>query len=382
MDEDKKLSRRTLFGAGMGAAAAAGLAATPTLAAPVGAAPRQSSQRTDGAYETVPLAVDAWTLGVVQSRVMPVDAANPDKKRRSNVEHMCFLIDAAQSWGGKKDLLFFHEFPITGWDDSWDRKQAMRVAIDIPGPETEQLAKKARQYGCWLVFGSYARDPAWPGHLLSITTVMNDKGEIVARDWKARNIKGVFQGFELFTTTVHDVLDQYVEMYGWDAVVPVIRTPLGNLATSSLQREPEYFRALAMKGAEVILRTATGGFSRPDIQVTSLYNGVYTAVCNNAVSPDNGAFFEDSGGAGASAIYGPQGELLAEANSVMETPVEARIPIAAFRARHRQPNIHTELYVREYDAYRGRYPAGLFSTYQPNDGQDALRYLKDKSRWK
>ena len=137
-----------------------------------------------------------------------------------------------------------------------------------------------------------------------------------------------------------------------------------------------------MKGAEVILRTATGGFSRPDIQVTSLYNGVYTAVCNNAVSPDNGAFFEDSGGAGASAIYGPQGELLAEANSVMETPVEARIPIAAFRARHRQPNIHTELYVREYDAYRSRYPAGLFSTYQPSDGQDALRYLKDKSRWK
>lgn len=382
MSEHSKLSRRGLFGAGLSAAAAAGLA-SPAAAVQPGAKPGTPTDlRPDGTYDTVPLAVDAWTLGVMQSRVIPVDAAAPEKKRKSNVEHMCFLIDAAQAWGGKKDLLFFHEFPITGWDYTWDRKQALRVAIDIPGPETEMLAKKARQHGCWLVFGSYAKDPAWPDHLLSITTVMNDKGEIVDRGWKARNIKGVFQGFELFTTTIHDVLDRYVEMYGWDAVVPVIRTPLGNIATSSVQREPEYFRAMAMKGAEIILRTASGGFSKPDILATSLYNGVYTAVCNNSVSPDNGSFFEDSGGAGGSAIYGPMGELIAEANSPMETPVEARIPIAAFRARHRQPNVHAELFMHEYEAYRGRYPDSLLSKYLPTDGKDALRYLKDKSRWK
>lgn len=381
MANDNNISRRALFGAGLTAAALSGLT-TPAVAADPNKAKADTNLRPDGTYETVPLAMDAWTLGVVQSRVIPVDSDAPEKKRKSNVDHMCFLIDAAQSWGGKKDLLFFHEFPITGWNYTWDRKQALRVAIDIPGPETEQLAKKARQHGCWLVFGSYARDPAWPDHLLSITTVMNDKGEIVGRDWKARNIKGVFAGFELFTTTIHDVLDRYVEMYGWDAVVPILRTPLGNLATSSIQREPEYFRAMAMKGAEVILRTASGGFSKPDIQATALYNGAYTAVCNNAVSPDNGYFFEDAGGSGGSAIYDPMGEMIAEANSPMETLVSARIPIAQFRARRRQPNVHSELFMHEYEAYRGRYPDSLLSKYLPSDGADALRYLRDKTRWK
>ena len=58
---------------------------------------------------------------------------------------------------------------------------------------------------------------------------MNDKGEIVDRHWKARNLKGFFGGRkELFTTTIYDVLDRYVEMYGPDAVLPVTRTPPGS----------------------------------------------------------------------------------------------------------------------------------------------------------
>lgn len=373
------LSRRAILGVG---AAAAGALAGPVAAQTAAPAATRTTLKTDGGYDTVPLALDAWTLGVVQSRVMPIDAGSPDKQRRANVDHMCFLIDAAQAYGGKKELLFFHEFPITGWNYTWDRKQALRVAIDIPGPETERLAQKARQHGCWLVFGSYARDPAWPDHLLSITTVMDNKGAIVGKVWKARNIKGVFQGFELFTTTIHDVLDRFVEMYGPHAVVPVLRTSIGNLAASSIQREPEYFRAMAMKGVEVVLRTATGGFTKADMQATSLYNGVYTAVCNNAVSPDNGYFMEDAGGSGGSAIFGPSGDEIATANSAMETMVTAHIPIKAFRASHRQPIVHTELFAPEFGAYRGPYAPNLFAGYLPSSGEDAKRFLADKGRWK
>jgi hypothetical protein len=177
------------------------------------------------------------------------------------------------------------------------------------------------------------------------------------------------------------VLDRYVEMYGADAVVPVTRTPLGNLCTSSIQREPEYFRAMAMKGAEVILRTATGGFTPADIQATSMYNQVYTAIANNSASPNNGLYFEDAGG-GGSAIYDPSGEMIEKAETAFETLVTARIPIKDFRARHRQPIVHTELVMPVYDAYRSKYPPSLFSAYQPKDINDSGRYLKDKSRWK
>ena len=123
-----------------------------------------------------------------------------------------------------------------------------------------------------LVFGSYVRDPDWPKSVLSITTIMNDKGEIVDKHWKARNIKGVFGGgIELFTTTIYDVLDRYVEMYGSDRVIPIARTPIGNIATSSVQREPELFRAMAMKGAETdfagqIIRTANAHANRVAVQ--------------------------------------------------------------------------------------------------------------------
>lgn len=374
----ERYNRREMFGAGLGLAAGAAL--LPTAAEALTNGPRPLTMQPDGGYATVPLSKDAWTLGVVQSRVIAVDAASPAKGRRANLDHMCDLIDYASGFSGSKDLLFFHEFPITGYNYKWTIGDARRVAIELPGEETEILGKKAREKGTWLVFGSYVRDPDWPDSLLSITTIMNDKGEIVDKHWKARNIKGVFFGFELFTTTIYDVLDRYVEMYGLDAVVPVTRTPLGNIATSSVQREPELFRAMAMKGAEVILRTASGGFTPADIAATSLYNNVYTAVANNAASPGNGLYFEDAGG-GGSGIYGPDGEPLSIAPTAFETCVTTRIPIKDFRARHRQPIVHSELVMPVFEAYRSKYPPGLFSTYQPKDVQDAGRYLKDKSRW-
>ena len=336
----------------------------------------------DGNYEKVELAKSVIRLSVVQSRIRGVDINRIKSTRRDNLNHMLELIDAANNWGGKKDLLLFHEFPITGYSNQWNRQELLKVAIEIPGEETEAIGKKAREYGCYIVFGSYAKDPAWSNHILSITTIIAPDGTVVDKHWKARNIKGVFgPGFELFTTTIYDVLDEYVDMYGWDAVLPVTRTPIGNIATSSVQREPELFRALAMKGAEIILRTATGGFNPLDVRATSFYNGVYTAIVNNAVSPDNPGFLPDSG-SGGTAIYAPDGELIERANSVHESSVTATIPIAEFRARHYPPSVHMELYRPVFDRYINRYPPNLFSSYQPQDTADAFRYLSEKDVWK
>lgn len=336
----------------------------------------------DGDYDKVELAKPVIRLSVVQSRVRAVDVNRIQPTRQDNLNHMLELIDAANNWGGVKDLLLFHEFPITGYSNKWNREDVLKIALEIPGSETEAIGKKAKEYGSYIVFGSYAKDPAWQNHVLSITTIIGPDGTVIARHWKARNIKGVFgPGFELFTTTIYDVLDRYVEMYGWDAVVPVTRTPIGNIATSSVQREPELFRAFAIKGAEIILRTATGGFKPLDIQATSLYNGVYTAIVNNAVSPNNPGFLPD-GGSGGSAIYGPDGELIKSANSEHETSVTATIPLADFRASHYPPSVHMELYRPIFKKYVNRYPPNLFSSYQPQDTTDAFRYLSDKDVWK
>ena len=338
------------------------------------------SMRSDGTYEVVPLQKSSVRLGIVQSRVRGVSIDNLHEDRQANLAHMLEQIDNAFHFGAGADVLFFHEFPITGFD-AWNRKEILQVAIEIPGEETEAISEKAKQYGCYIVFGSYARDADWPNHVLSITTIIGPDGSIVDKHWKARNIKGVFHGIELFTTTIYDVLDAYVEMYGSDAVLPVTRTPIGNIVTSSVQLEPELFRVFAMKGGEIFLRTATGGFTPWDIQATAGYNHVYVAICNNAVSPDNPGFYDDAG-SGGSAIYDPRGEVIAAADTKFETLISAQIPIAQFREKNRQPIVHMALYRDVFDAYRNAYGPNLFSEYQPTDLRDSKAYLADKSTWK
>ncbi|MEM9705278.1 MAG: nitrilase-related carbon-nitrogen hydrolase [Pseudomonadota bacterium] len=386
MTDRNEIDRRRLFqAAAMLSAAGASLPAM-ARAAEKSDGPLDPGVSATGEYEKIDLVKPVVRLGVVQSRVRGVETSSlgaARRMKRDNLNHLLELIDAAQGWAGRKDILFFHEFPITGYRASWGRADTLRAAIEIPGEETEAVGRKAKEYGCYIVFGSYARDDDWPDHVLSITTIISPAGEVIDKHWKARNIKGVFgPGFELFTTTIYDVLEQYIEMYGLDHVMPVTRTPIGNIVTSSVQREPELFRAFAMKGAEIFLRTATGGFTPIDIQATSLYNGVYTAIVNNAVSPGNPGFLADNGGAGGSAIYGPDGKLIDEANSENETIVTATMPMAAFRQRHRLPYVHMDLYRPIFDAYQNRFPPNLFAEYLPSDTTDSARFLADKGVWK
>jgi predicted amidohydrolase len=379
MSQDRRNFLKSTALAGTAGLVAAAIG-QPIARAATGRGSDSISMRSDGTYEVVPLQKSSVRLGIVQSRVRGVSIDNLHEDRQANLEHMLEQIDNAFHFGAGADVLFFHEFPITGFD-AWNRKEILQVAIEIPGEETEAISEKAKQYGCYVVFGSYARDADWPNHVLSITTIIGPDGSIVDKHWKARNIKGVFHGIELFTTTIYDVLDAYVEMYGSDAVLPVTRTPIGNIVTSSVQLEPELFRVFAMKGGEIFLRTATGGFTPWDIQATAGYNHVYVAICNNAVSPDNPGFYDDAG-SGGSAIYDPRGEVIAAADTKFETLISAQIPIAQFREKNRQPIVHMALYRDVFNAYRNAYGPNLFSEYQPTDLRDSKAYLADKSTWK
>jgi len=379
MSQDRRSFLKSTALAGTAGLIAAAMG-QPAARAAMGRGSDSISIRPDGTYEVVPLEKSTVRLGIVQSRVRGVRIDNLREDRQANLGHMLEQIDNAFHFGAGADILFFHEFPITGFN-AWTRKEILQVAVEIPGEESEAISEKAKQYGCYVVFGSYARDAGWPNHVLSITTIIGPDGSIVDKHWKARNIKGVFHGIELFTTTVYDVLDEYVEMYGSDAVLPVTRTPIGNIVTSSVQLEPELFRAFAMKGGEIFLRTATGGFTPWDVQATAGYNRVYVAVCNNAVSPDNPGFYDDAG-SGGSAIYNPRGEIIAAANTKFETLVAAPIPIAQFREKNRQPIVHMELYRDVFNTYRNAYGPNLFSEYQPTDLKDSKAYLADKSTWK
>lgn len=128
------------------------------------------------------------------------------------------------------------------------------------------------------------------------------------------------------------------------------------------------------------LRTATGGFSRIDVQATALSNRCYVALVNNSEVETSTRFLED-GRSGGSLICGPDGACLAEAPVRGPCIVATGIEIARLRQNRRIPDVHRDLYRPLFDAYRPRYPTGLYSAYQPTDLQDAAHYLAERSRW-
>lgn len=219
--------------------------------------PTEPMVRADGTYPVTNLRKPVTFATVVQTRVHGIDGTNPGPGLRSNLDYFLETIDIAQGYGGRSDLLLFHEFPITGFSD-WTREQHYRIAIEVPGPEVDEVVKKAKQYNCYIVFGTYARDEKdWPGHILHLMVMVTPDGRVI-KHWKQRNVRGMFPGSEQYTSVIYDVYDRFVEMYGLDAVIPVERTDIGNIAMSAVQFEPELFRCMAMKGAEIICRVATG----------------------------------------------------------------------------------------------------------------------------
>ena len=293
------------------------------------------------------------------------------------------------------DLLLFHEFPITGFTE-WTREQHYNLSIEVPGPEVEEVGKKAKQYNCYIVFGTYAKDPEnWPGHILHLMVMVGPDGNVVAKHWKQRNVRGMFPGSEQYSSVIYDVYDRFVEMYGIDEVIPIARTDIGNIAMSAVQFEPELFRCMAFKGAEIMCRVATGGFEYEDMRLTSYHNSVYTMIANNSIgfSAQGGGkrfYFDEAsyGGSGRSAIFGPRGVELTKAGP-FETKVFAMLPMGwmtvngmgEFRKKHRIPDVHMDIYRPVFDQYRTRYDHSAYVDYLPKDKREAYAHFAKNSRW-
>jgi predicted amidohydrolase len=353
-----------------------GAAASPALAQ----SPRTSAVKVtlDGKYETAPLRKDTIRVTAVQSPIRAADPSNPKKIMTSNLNKMLESLDQANGFPGPQDLVCFHEQPIMGWNP-WTREEALKVAIEIPGKETEALGKKAKEYGCYIAFGTYARSDDWPGHLLLIGVLIGPDGEVAAQHWKLHNVR-LSPTWTMFTTSVWDVLDQYTEMYGADAVLPIARTDIGNLSLTISPYDPDIHRALAIKGAEVCVRFSSGGFSVADSQSAALFNQNYVITINQSLSPEQSGFPAYSGSGGTS-IYGPFGREVDIAESIHEEHITASIPIAQFRKGHRPPDIPMAMVMPVYEQYTPPNPPNLQADYLPETSEEAAQYYFSNRTW-
>ena len=298
-----------------------------------------------GQYATVALKQDSINVAAVQSQLYSIDLRDRSNTLKRNLNRVLRLIDLAQNspeewngerrWGSKVDLITMHEFPIQGFQP-WNRKELNQIAFELPGPESEAIGERAKRYGCYISWGCYAKEKDWPDHVINMSVLTGPDGKIVSKQWKARNILGLFGDGALIGTTVYDVLDRYVEMYGWDAVMPVARTDIGNIAITAVGNEPLLYTCLALKGAEVLVLSVTGGSNSEMAKATARAARIYTMGVGNAVSPNNIGFPEGSGTRDqGTVIVDPRGTVLAETDNHHEEIITARIPIAEFRKTRR-----------------------------------------------
>ena len=378
----QKLSRRQLIAAG-GVAGLTGLVAAASMPgqAQAVAAASPVSVANNGKYDTVKLRENAINVAAIQSRVRTVDVKNLKPTLQANLDHVVRLVDYAQNrpeewgpdnvWGVKQDLICMHEFPVQGFIP-WTRSELNRIAFELPGPETEVIGARAKKYGCYIAFGCYAKDKDWPRHVINMSVIMGPDGNIVAKQWKARNILGLFGDVALIGTTIYDVLDRYVEMYGWDEVLPVARTDIGNLAMTAVGMEPMLYAALAMKGAEVLIMSVTGGSNADSAMATARANRIYTVGVGNSVSPDNIGFTDAAGAEDeGTAIVDPRGTPMARSGNHHEDIVRARIPIADFRKTRRFPEVPMALLLPVFQQYQPLIKPNGFANELPDTYREA-----------
>ena len=319
------------------------------IAAP--AAPAPQLVRPDGTYPTVPLEKDTVVVKVIQNGATNLqEAESIEAGLESNLEHMIGFAKRACSEGAKPDFLLYNEFPLTGYSTG-TRDEKLKFTLAIPGPQTDRLGEVAKECDTYIVFGSYATDADWPGHILSINTVIGRDGTVVKKYWKTRNVKRLNPDGEIPTTTIESVRDAYRAKYGIEEEFPVLQTEFGNIAVSTVQLDPFVFAAFAMRGVEIMFRTATL-FSEQDVRATALFHNFYSAMSNITFPPDS----EAAPFGGNSLIVDPRGRVLAQEKGNGEAIIAAEIPIAEFRKGRRLPRYPMEVVAPVHEQYVDEIP--------------------------
>ena len=179
-------------------------------------------------------------------------------------------------------------------------------------------------------------------------------------------------------TTPGSVFDQYVDKYGYEHLFPVADTPIGRLATTICfdNNFPETYRAMAQRGAEVILHPTSEphgahrmgwdaarrmrAFENVAYVISAGHGGEY--FLPGRISPS-------SRGRGYSKIINFDGSVQAEADTAGQVPLGGMIDLRALRQARADLKANVALWddAVVYAAEYGKTPRGLPNNLWPDD---------------
>ncbi len=336
--------------------------------------------------------VEPYMVAICQAeRIIPRSGGDTKIKENvaKNLKHYSDLIDficggflvgrPGFSITGQVKLVTFAEYAITGLHTAAEPGQKTltkeeiieKVAIKIPGEETDVFAKKAKEYGTYIAAQSLEHDPEWPDLFFNTGFIINPEGKVILKYRKTvTNVPIALH------CSVHDIMDAYKNPITKEYdPFPVVDTDIGRLAILICADllAPEIPRVYSMKGADVVLHltsgmSTSGGGNRPigvteaSIQTRAYDNAVYFVHSNTG--PELGAYYPKARVAGYSSVYDYTGVRIAEADDTNEQVVRARIDIEACRKfreqyfRNQLTLVRTELYAPYYS--QPIYPANTF----------------------
>jgi predicted amidohydrolase len=192
--------------------------------------------------------------------VEPEDAL---KNTKRIIGFMKTAVGVAATEGAPVKLVVIPEMAIQGMHMAFkagNREAEKKFARTIPGPETDELGKAARELNTYIAGELYlVADDDFPDRYFNVAFLINPQGEVIYR--RAKATSDGFEGGTLGTTNPHDLWDEWVEKKGngnaLDAIYPVAKTPdIGNIGYVICHEGsyPEIARGLAMNGAEIIIR--------------------------------------------------------------------------------------------------------------------------------
>ena len=244
--------------------------------------------------------------------------AGPD--RRQNRDRGIAALERVAAEGAQ--LVAFAEL---AFEPFWPQRPAQgdvrRLAEPVPGPTTEAFQARAAQLGVVVVLNLFERDGE---RCYDCSPVIDADGTLLGR-----------------TRMVHITDYPCFHEQGYytpgDTGAPVYRTRAGPIGVAICydRHYPEYMRALALGGAELVVVPQAGavdewpeGLYEAEMRVAAFQNGYFVALCNRVGEEERLSF------AGESFICDPGGRVVARAASRQDAVLTADLELSQVAASH------------------------------------------------